>query len=81
MPACALKAIPLPADPRRVLLAMSPCTVSRPGRGAEAYAGTVEPDLDEMIADPIVRRLMARDGVSPDGLGRLIDRVRARLDA
>ena len=39
-----------------------------------------EPSLNDLIADPMVRALMARDAVAEADLRRLIDRVRDRLD-
>lgn len=39
-----------------------------------------EPSLNELIADPMTRALMARDAVAEADLRRLIDRVRDRLD-
>lgn len=52
------------------------------GRSARAFAycgGGVEPSLDEVMADPIIHRLMARDGVGLDSLNSLIAEVRGRL--
>jgi len=34
-----------------------------------------EPHLDDVLADPIVSAVMARDGVERDGLRRLLDEV------
>jgi hypothetical protein len=39
-----------------------------------------EPSLNDLIADPMTRALMARDAVAEADLRRLIDRVRDRLD-
>lgn len=39
-----------------------------------------EPSLNELIADPMVRALMARDAVAEADLRQLIERVRNRLD-
>ena len=39
-----------------------------------------EPSLSELIADPMVRALMARDAVAEADLRDLIERVRDRLD-
>jgi|GEM_PF-3195588 len=43
------------------------------------YAGNAEPPLDELVNDPIVRDLMARDGVGLASLCGLIAEVRRRL--
>ena len=43
------------------------------------FTGNAEPSLDEIMADPIMRGLMARDGVAADSLLGLIDEVRTRL--
>ncbi|MEO0036547.1 MAG: hypothetical protein RLZZ501_2570 [Pseudomonadota bacterium] len=48
-------------------------------RRAGAYAGNAEPPLDELVNDPMVRGLMARDGVALDSLCGLIAEVRRRL--
>lgn len=51
-------------------------------RSARSFAycnGGIEPSLDEVMADPIIHRLMARDGVALDSLNSLIDEVRGRL--
>jgi hypothetical protein len=37
-------------------------------------AQCLEPSVDEMVDDPIVRALMAADGVDPRQLRRLFDR-------
>lgn len=42
---------------------------------------TGEPAFDEVLADPIVNRLMDRDGVSADDLHRLRSRHAAAMDA
>ena len=34
-----------------------------------------EPDIEDLLAEPIVRRLMARDGVNPDDVRALMRRV------
>jgi len=39
----------------------------------------LEPSLDEIFDEPIVRRMMARDGVTELALRRLIEQVRERL--
>ena len=39
----------------------------------------LEPSLDEILDEPIVRRLMARDGVIELALRRLIEQVGGRL--
>jgi len=41
----------------------------------------VEPDLCEMLADPLVHLVMRRDGVSPTALKAVILRARAKLGA
>ncbi|RAU23778.1 hypothetical protein CU669_01420 [Paramagnetospirillum kuznetsovii] len=43
------------------------------------FADNAEPPLDEVMGDPMVRDLMARDGVAEDSLRVLIDSVRIRL--
>lgn len=47
--------------------------------GGRCYAGNAEPPLDELVNDPIVRGLMARDGVAIESLCGLIVEVRRRL--
>ena len=41
---------------------------------------TGEPSVEELLAEPIIRRLMASDRVSMGELERLLARVRERLD-
>ncbi len=38
-----------------------------------------EPNLNDLIADPMIRALMARDAVAEADLRRLMDRVRDRF--
>ncbi len=42
-----------------------------------AEAG-VEPELDEMIADPLVRAVMRHDGVSTEELRGMLETLRAQ---
>lgn len=48
-------------------------------KSASAYLGNGEPALADVMADPMILRLMARDGVAVDSLKSLIEDVRARL--
>ena len=43
------------------------------------YAGNNEPELAEMLTDPIMHRLLASDGVRADHLIDLIAEVKVRL--
>jgi hypothetical protein len=69
-------------------IARSP-VAHRPSRGAvptvfgsgrrqrpSHYLGNVEPDLDEILGDDVIRRMMDSDGVQPDLLLALAARVR-----
>lgn len=38
-----------------------------------------EPQLDDMMADPVVRLVMARDGVTLDDLRDVVTEARSRL--
>lgn len=49
------------------------------GQGISYFAGNAEPSLDEVMADPIINRLMVRDGVAVEFLRSLIAEVRSRL--
>lgn len=40
------------------------------------FLGNNEPSLDELLADEVLRRVMARDGVQPENLRALADHVR-----
>ena len=40
-----------------------------------------EPKLDDMLGDPLVRAVMARDGVSREDVIRLLDATRAMRKA
>ena len=42
-----------------------------------AEAG-IEPELDEMIADPLVRVVMRHDGVSAEALRSMLETLRAQ---
>ncbi|MGE5504773.1 MAG: hypothetical protein ACM31L_10150 [Actinomycetota bacterium] len=50
----------------------------RPQR-ASLFLDGAEPSLDEVMDDPMVRRLMDRDGVEVDHLLSLIEEVRGKL--
>ncbi|HSV28915.1 MAG TPA: hypothetical protein VLL76_05135 [Candidatus Omnitrophota bacterium] len=50
----------------------------RMNRSAD-FLGNAEPGLDEMMADEVIRRVMARDGVAADQLLSMLDRVRHNL--
>ena len=43
------------------------------------FVGNAEPSLNEIMNDPIMRGMMACDGVAADSLLGLIDEVRTRL--
>ena len=47
--------------------------------GRTRYAGNQEPDLADMLTDPILHRLLASDGVRSDHLIDLIADVKVRL--
>ena len=42
---------------------------------------TGEPSLDEMLADPIIKLIMHRDGVNDDDMRSQIDRIRHAFGA
>ena len=46
-------------------------------RGRWAEAG-VEPKIDDMLADPLVRDVMRHDGVSTEELRGMLEALRAR---
>lgn len=48
-------------------------------RAGAFFVGNAEPSLDEVMDDPMVRRLMDRDGVAKASLQSLINEVRLRL--
>ena len=74
----AIKATPIVSDPRYAARCGSLFATPLRRHGS-FFIGNAEPSLDEMMADPIMRGLMARDGVAPDSLRGLIDEVRDRL--
>ncbi len=39
----------------------------------------LEPRLEEVMADPLVRLVMARDGITPDDLRDVMNEARSRL--
>lgn len=53
-------------------------TADRPGRPAPIGCQD-EPSLEDMIRDPVMQAVMARDGVAPGALLALADEVRDRL--
>jgi hypothetical protein len=63
----------------RVVRRLGTSLAARSARSFAYCNGGVEPPLDEVMADPIIHRLMARDGVALDSLNSLIDEVRGRL--
>lgn len=72
------KAIPIVSGPRQPARIVTRVFDHRTRRPA-CYAGNAEPSLDEVIDDPMVRHLMARDGVVVESLMSLLDEVRLRL--
>lgn len=74
----ALQATPTISDLRRV--SNGGVLLERRARLASSFfVGNAEPSLDEMMSDPIMRGMMACDGVAADSLLGLIDEVRTRL--
>jgi hypothetical protein len=51
----------------------------RPRIESNRFAGVGEPALDELMADPVLYRLMASDGVAMHHLVTLITDARTRL--
>lgn len=47
--------------------------------GTRSWEAGEEPRLDEMLQDPVVRFLMARDRVAPEELRALVSDMRERL--
>ena len=48
-------------------------------RASGLYTRNEEPTLDELLAEPIVRLLMARDGVEEETVRRVFVAARTRL--
>lgn len=46
-------------------------------RNSTHFMGNDEPSLDELLADDVLRRVMARDGVQPEYLRALAAHVRS----
>jgi hypothetical protein len=44
-----------------------------------AWSKNEEPSLDELLAEPAVRRLMARDGVEEAQVRRIVEALKERL--
>lgn len=53
----------------------------RPARDDRFSDAGVEPNLDELLADPLTQAIMRCDGVSPASLQALVAKVRADLKA
>jgi hypothetical protein len=64
--------------PRRVMLPQSSLMIRRRA-GRNGFAGNQEPDLDELLSDPIMHRLLASDGIGAEHLRALIADVKSRL--
>lgn len=47
--------------------------------GRSRYSKNQEPALSELLSDPILQRLLASDGVSPQRLVDLISEMRQRI--
>lgn len=43
------------------------------------FAGTAEPPLRQVLADPIVHLVMRRDNLTPDEVRSVVESARARL--
>lgn len=74
----AFRAIPTPVDLRKARHGVA-MPSARGFRTGSFFMGNAEPPLDEVMDDPIVRGLMARDGVALASLQSLISEVRGRL--
>lgn len=67
----------IPARPGETHSASAPRGWS--GRYVGGVHGDSEPPLAEMMADDVMQRVMARDGVGAEQLLSLLDEVRTRL--
>jgi hypothetical protein len=47
--------------------------------GRAGFSGNLEPDLGDLLADPILHRLLASDGVASEHLVTLITDMRHKL--
>lgn len=56
-----------------------PFPLARARAGAARFVGSEEPPLPELMDDPVLRRLMASDGVRLDHLVALIADARLKL--
>jgi hypothetical protein len=48
-------------------------------RGRTRYSKNQEPALSDLLADPILQRLLASDGIAPQRLVELISEMRERM--
>ena len=55
------------------------CKTRSPGRSPGVRANDPEPSIHDLLGDPVLQILMARDGVSRDELLDVVDAARARL--
>ncbi len=64
-----------------VLFSAAAIPAGRPGSLWESASshGNEEPPLDDLLADPVLRRLMASDGVGLKQLMGMIDTARSKL--
>lgn len=51
-------------------------TLGMRSRNSRHFLGNDEPSLEDLLADDVLRRVMARDGVEPENLRALAEHVR-----
>ena len=78
MLSCTIRPVPASADVRYISRGVRPVGGRRVS-ATPSFSGNGEPSLDEVMGDPMVLRLMARDGVAVAALRSLIAEVRGRL--
>lgn len=69
----ACKPTDLSADSRATAAARF--AVGAKARRAHQFLGNDEPSLDDLLADDVLKRLMARDGVAAEQLRQLADHI------
>jgi len=74
----AFKSVQTPIDLRKARPG-GPLFGTRGSRAGAFFMGNAEPSLDEVMGDPMILGLMARDGVPVASLETLIATVRDRL--
>jgi hypothetical protein len=79
MPSACESSAAMAIDHAKRALPVRPPIRGRAKCNPDRFAGGLEPPLDELLGDPILGRLLARDGIAMDDLLALITDVQHAL--